>query len=427
MAAVTAHLIDIRAGNRLSVGIRYRQLGGHSDDSLLAGELIACRHGDDLFRTGEGISRSGFAAVRDSVAALRHRASQFAVRCGVLGDIDDEIAQLGNIVIIRVLCTGTHRPPRLRSLRLCDRDFGKSLCQSVLIQCQRIVAAERLDRCVRKILRSVAHGAEIHRQLCLRDSLASVIYDSKDVFLADLRRLGLGQDINGRLHPLCVLHTEGACFGGHVAVEVLKPDGKGMGAVTERHALEVEGTVIDLQLAGIVRTVQQHADTAGIDAGSVFIGQLAVGIDGVKGEITAVQHGRTVAQQRRAGGGLGDRFQHRLGHVVGIRAVDELEIIDVKITRTPGAVLGGGNTYRIAAAHINGHLERRNIRFYPGPALTRPVAERTAAHRAVSIVAVILDIRRRARQFAAVYVDHVSSFIELHVRSSQGSRFCLSF
>ena len=141
LAAVTAHRIDIRTGNRLSVGIRYRQLGGHSDDSLLAGELIACRHGDDLFCAGEGISRrSGIA--RDSVAALRHRAFQFAVRCGVLGDIDDEITQLGNIVVICVLHTGTHRPPRLRSLRLCDRDFGKSLCQSVLVQCQRIVAAE---------------------------------------------------------------------------------------------------------------------------------------------------------------------------------------------------------------------------------------------------------------------------------------------
>ena len=188
-----------------------------------------------------------------------------------------------------------------------------------------------------------------------------------------------------------------------------------MRAVTERHAREVEGTVIDLQLAGIVRTVQQHADTAGIDAGSVFIGQLAVGIDGVKGEITAVQHGRTVAQQRRAGGGLGDRFQHRLGHVVGIRAVDELEIIDVKITRTPGAVLGGGNTHRIGAAHINGHLEGRNIRFHPGPALTCPVAERTAAHRAVSIVAVVLNISRRTGKLLTVNVAHAAIIIQLHV------------
>ena len=142
MAAVTAHLIDIRTGNRLAVGIRYRQLGGHSDDSLLAGKPIACRHGDDLFRTGEGISRSGFGIARDSVAALRHRAFQLAVRCGVLGDIDDEIAQLGNIVVIRVLRAGTHRPSGLRSLRLCDRDFGESLRQSILVQCQRIVATE---------------------------------------------------------------------------------------------------------------------------------------------------------------------------------------------------------------------------------------------------------------------------------------------
>ena len=370
LAAVAVHLIDNRTGNRLAVGIRYGQFGRHPSNGLLAGELIACRHGDNLFCAGEGISRSGFGTVRDGVAALRHRAFQHAVRCGICGNRDDEITQLGNIVVIRVLHTGTHRPPRLRSLRLCDRDFGKSLCQSVLIQCQRIVAAEWLDRCARKILRSVAHGAEIHRQLCLRDRLASVIYDSKDVFLADLRRLGLGQDINGRLHPLCVLHTEGACFGGHVAVEVLEPDSERMRAVTERHALEVEGTVIDLQLAGIVRTVQQHADTAGIDAGGVFIGQLAVGIDGVKGEITAVQHGRTVARQFRARGGLGDRFQHRAGHVVGIRAVNELKIIDVKITGTSGAVLGGGNTHRITAAHINGHLEGRNICFHPNPSPT---------------------------------------------------------
>ena len=142
MAAVTAHLIDIRTGNRLAVGIRYGQFGRHPGNGLLTGELIACRHGDDLFRTGEGISRSGFGIARDSVAALRHRAFQLAVRCGVLGDIDDEIAQLGNIVIIRVLRTGTHRPPGLHSLRLCDRDFGKSLCQSALVQCQSIVAAE---------------------------------------------------------------------------------------------------------------------------------------------------------------------------------------------------------------------------------------------------------------------------------------------
>ena len=253
VAAFTVHPIDDRAGNRLSVGIRYRQLGGHSDDGLLAGELIACRHGDDLFCAGEGISRrSGIA--RDSVAALRHRASQFAVRCGVLGDLDDEIAQLGNIVIIRVLRTGQHCPPCLYGL-LRDCDLRKTLSKRILIQFQ-IIVAKRFDRGSRKILRGIAHGAEIHRQFCLCDRLASVIYDSKDVFLADLRRLGLGQDINGRLHPLRVLHAEGARLGGHIAVEVLQTDRERMRAVTERHALEIEGTVIDLQLAGIVRTVQ---------------------------------------------------------------------------------------------------------------------------------------------------------------------------
>ena len=419
MAAVTAHLIDIRTGNRLAVGIRYGQFGRHPGNGLLTGELIACRHGDDLFRTGEGISRSGFGIARDSVAALRHRAFQLAVRCGVLGDIDDEIAQLGNIVVIRVLRTGTHRPPGLHSLRLCDRDFGKSLCQSALVQCQRIVAAEWLDLSALKILRSVAHGAEIHRQFCLCDRLASVIYDSKDVVFADLRRLGLGQNINGRLHPLCVLHTEGACFGGHVAVEVLEPDSERMRAVTERHALEVEGTVIDLQLAGIVRTVQQHADTAGIDAGGILIGHLAVGVDGIKGKIAAVQHGGAVSCQRRTGGSLGDRFQHRPGNIVGIRAVDELEIIDVKIAGTLGAVLGGCNTNCISARNIHGHLERGNIRFDPGPVLARPVAERTAAYRAVGIVAVVLNVSRRTVELLSVNIADTAVVVELHVGGIQ--------
>ena len=49
-----------------------------------------------------------------------------------------------------------------------------------------------------------------------------------------------------------------------------------MRAVTEIYALEIERTVVDLQLAGVVRAVQQHADAAGINAGSVFIGQLTV-------------------------------------------------------------------------------------------------------------------------------------------------------
>ena len=142
MAAITAHLIDIRTRNRLAVGIRYGQFGRHPGNGLLTGELIACRHGDNLFCAGEGISRSSSAIVRDGVAALRHRAFQYAVRCGIFRNRDDEITQLGNIVVIRVLRTGTHRPPRLRNWRLCDRDFGKSLFQSILIQCQRIVAAE---------------------------------------------------------------------------------------------------------------------------------------------------------------------------------------------------------------------------------------------------------------------------------------------
>ena len=412
LAAVTAHLIDIRTGNRLAVGIRYLQLGRHSDDGLLAGELIACRHGDDLFRTGEGISRSGFGIVRDSVAALRHRASQFAVRCGVLGDIDDEIAQLGNIVIIRVLRAGQQRQP---GRRFCDRDLGKSLCQCVWIQRQRIIIAERLDRCASKILLDVANGAKVHRQFCLCDSLAGLVHDGKNILLADFRRLGLRQDVNGRPHPLRVLHAEGARLGGHIAVEVLQTDRERMRAVAEIYALEVKRTVVDLQLVGVVRAVQQHADAAGIDAGGILIGHLAVGVDGIKGKIAAVQHGGAVLCQRRAGGSLRDRFQHRPGNIVGIRAVDELEIIDVKIAGTLSAVLRRSYTNRIAAGYIHRHLERGDIGFYPDPALSCPVIERTAADCAVGIVTIILNICRRAVELLAVNIAYAAVLVKLHI------------
>ena len=287
---------------------------------------------------------------------MRHGASQLTVRRGILRDLDDEIAQLGNIVIIRVLRTGQHCPPCLCG-PLRDCDLRKSLSKRVLIQCQ-IIVAKRFDLCSRKILRGIAHGAEIHRQLCLCDSLASVIYDSKDVFLVDFRCLGLRHDIDGGAHALGVLHAEGAGLGRHVAIEVLEPDGERMCAVAEIYALEIERTVVDLQLAGVVRAVQQHANAARINAGSVFIGELAVGIDGGEAQIAASQHSRTVALEHRTRGGLRDRFQHRSGHVVGIRAVDELEIINVNISRAFFTVLRRSYANSIGAAHINWHLKR---------------------------------------------------------------------
>ena len=131
-----------------------------------------------------------------------------------------------------------------------------------------------------------------------------------------------------------------------------------MRAVTERHALEVEGTVINLQLAGIVRTVQQHADTALVNAGGVLVVQLAVGIDGGEAQIAARQNGRSACIEHRAVASLGDALQHRPGHVVGVRAVDELEIINVNISRAFFTVLRRSYANSIGAAHINWHLKR---------------------------------------------------------------------
>ena len=188
-----------------------------------------------------------------------------------------------------------------------------------------------------------------------------------------------------------------------------------MGAVTERHALEVEGTVIDLQLAGIVRTVQQHADSALIDTGGILFGELTVRIHRREGEVAAAQHSRAVPGQHRAGASLGDALQHRSGNIVGVRAVDELEIIDVKIAGALGAILRRSYANRIGAANIHRHLERGDICFYPGPALSCPVIECTAADCAVGIVAIILNISRRTGELFAVNIAYTAVIVKLHI------------
>ena len=131
-----------------------------------------------------------------------------------------------------------------------------------------------------------------------------------------------------------------------------------MGAVAKLHALEVKRALVDLQLIGVIRTVQQHADAALVNTGGVLVGQFAVRIHRREGEVTAAQHSRAVPGQHRAAARLGDALQHRPGHVVGIRAVDELEIINVNISRAFFTVLRRSYANSIGAAHINWHLKR---------------------------------------------------------------------
>ena len=67
-----------------------------------------------------------------------------------------------------------------------------------------------------------------------------------------------------------------------------------MRAVTEVHALKVERAFVDLQLIGVVRAVQQHADTALIDTGGILVGEFTVRIHRREGEVAAAQHSRAV-------------------------------------------------------------------------------------------------------------------------------------
>ena len=173
-----------------------------------------------------------------------------------------------------------------------------------------------------------------------------------------------------------------------------------MRTITEVHALKVERAFVDLQLFGVVRAVQKHADTALIDTGGILVGELTVRIHRREGEVTAAQHSRAVPGQHRAAARLRNGFQHRTFNVVGIRAVDELKIIDIKIATAFGTVLSRHHTNCVTARNVNGHLERRNVRFHPNPTLTGPVTKLTAAHCAVSIVAVVLHIGGRSVQFS---------------------------
>ena len=121
--------------------------------------------------------------------------------------------------------------------------------------------------------------------------------------------------------------------------------------------------------------------------------------------VVHVQHGGAVARQHHAGGGLGDRLQHRPRHVVGVGAVDELEIVDVEITGALGAVLGRSHTDGIGPADIHRHLEGGDVRFDPDPIFAGPVGKRAAADGTVGIVAIILDLGRRAAQLLAINIS----------------------
>ena len=173
-----------------------------------------------------------------------------------------------------------------------------------------------------------------------------------------------------------------------------------MRAVTEVHALKVERAFVDLQLIGVIRTVQQHADAALVNTGGVLVGQFAVGIHSGERESAAAENSGAIPGQHRAAARLRNGFQHWSGNIIGISAVDELKIIDIEIATAFGTVLSRHHTNCVTARNVNGHLERRNVRFHPNPTLTGPVTKLTAAHCAVSIVAVVLHIGGRSVQFS---------------------------
>ena len=173
-----------------------------------------------------------------------------------------------------------------------------------------------------------------------------------------------------------------------------------MRAVTEVHALKVERAFVDFQLFGVVRAVQKHADSALIDTGGIFVGQLAVGIHRREGEVTAAQHSRAVPGQHRAAARLRNGFQHWSGNVVGVGTVNELDIIHQDIARD----LCGHRrcldyTEGISAVYIDGHLHGRNISLHPNPAFTGHIAQ-SSQHNFISlsigILAIILGIHCRS-------------------------------
>ena len=131
-----------------------------------------------------------------------------------------------------------------------------------------------------------------------------------------------------------------------------------MGAVAKLHALEVKRALVDLQLIGVIRTVQQHADAALVNTGGVLVGQLAVGIHSGERESAAAENSGAIPGQHRAAARLRNGFQHRSGNVVGVGTVDELKIVDIDISTAFFTVLRRRYTNCIGAAHINRHLQR---------------------------------------------------------------------
>jgi len=188
-----------------------------------------------------------------------------------------------------------------------------------------------------------------------------------------------------------------------------------MGAVAKLHALEVKRALVDLQLIGVIRTVQQHADAAGVNAAGVLVGQLAVGIHSRERESAAAENSGAVPGQHRAAARLRNGFQHWSGNIVGVGTVDELKIINVEISAAFGAILGRSHTHRIGSGYVHRHLESGNIRLNPNPALTSPVTELTAAHCAVGIVAIVLHIGCRTIELLTIHIAYTAVLVELHI------------
>ena len=173
-----------------------------------------------------------------------------------------------------------------------------------------------------------------------------------------------------------------------------------MGAVAKLHALEVKRSLVDLQLIGVIRTVQQYADAALVNTGGILVGELTVRIHRREGEVTAAQHSRAVPGQHRAATRLRNGFQHWSGNVVGVGTVDELDIIHQNMSLD--ALFHQLRLYDaegIGAVDINGHLHGGDICLHPEPSLAGHFAQSTQGNLVsvgVLTLAVILGVHGRA-------------------------------
>ena len=356
--------VDANPCGGFPTGVRHGKLRVKAHDGLSRLHGIGCRQGNTLFRFGEG-SRTR----RRGIGALGHGIPEHVALLGVFRNGHRQRSQ--HVAVFRRLLVHGHMD--LHQLLFLIQGLGGGIA----------AAATDLRPLEIGLGQPDGHIRRFHRHGVLVDDVQLIdAADGGSRLLGRYAHYGVGSD--------SVIHGEAADHFRQVAVIILHRHLDGVGTVGQRQGRGDEIASIDGAIPGILPAVHIDVDASYIDAGSELVGELMVGIEHLKAHASVADGGGFLRQL-----GLAVEFSDagdlRLVDVIGVGTVDKLNVVDEDGTRPLDIVLGRNHAHRIAAVYINRHLQGRNIRFHPHPALSGKIVQ-GLQYIAVLVVSVVLAI-----------------------------------